>query len=171
MLNLEHQFALHLSHCPQVRPVGALAQGSHSIITPPSPEPSSHPLLPSPAVGRDPDYQHLRHQYWRGLRASSQRCCVAMTHRVLNNTAGRDWISVPVFFNPTADARIPDGCVPNEVLAQAHINVVSDVKEHQLLQDPVYGVSAFNGLASHAYVFERWYAVSEDEEVRRGTFG
>ncbi|RUP52000.1 hypothetical protein BC936DRAFT_143734 [Jimgerdemannia flammicorona] len=98
----------------------------------------------------------------------TQRCYVATTHRVLNNAAGRDRISVPVFFNPAVDARMPDVRVPDDILALAPARVISDVKEHQLLQDSIYGVNAFKGLSrSHVNVFERWYVVSEEGTVRR----
>lgn len=98
----------------------------------------------------------------------THRCYVATTHRVLNNTSGRERISVPVFYNPAVDAYVPDVPVPETVLTQAPRYVVSDVKEHQLLQDPVYGVSAFKGLSrSHVNVFEKWYEIGEDGKVRR----
>lgn len=36
----------------------------------------------------------------------------ATVHRVLNNTSGRDRFSIPFFFDPSLDARIPS-CIPN----------------------------------------------------------
>ncbi|RUS32702.1 hypothetical protein BC938DRAFT_474551 [Jimgerdemannia flammicorona] len=89
-----------------------------------------------------------------------QCCYVATTHRILNNTTGRDRISIPIFFNPATDAQIPHVRIPNYILRQVPANV--------LLQDPIYGISAFKGLArSHMNEFERWYATGEDGIVKR----
>ncbi|KAK9709435.1 hypothetical protein K7432_009044 [Basidiobolus ranarum] len=88
----------------------------------------------------------------------TQRCYVATTHRVLNNRSGKDRFSVPFFFNPSLDATVPDIIVPEDILAESSKTYISDVKQHQLLQDPAYGVNAFGGLCrSHPSVVARHY--------------
>ncbi|KAK9704138.1 hypothetical protein K7432_010348 [Basidiobolus ranarum] len=88
----------------------------------------------------------------------TQRCFIATTHRVLNNRSGKDRYSVPFFFNPSLSARVPDIVVPEDILAESSRTYVSDVKQHQLLQDPAYGINALGGLCrSHRAVVERHY--------------
>ncbi|RUP49277.1 hypothetical protein BC936DRAFT_142900 [Jimgerdemannia flammicorona] len=103
---------------------------------------------------------------WIAFERLIQCCYVTTTHRILNNTTGRDRISIPIFFNPATDAQIPHVRIPNYILRQVPANV-----EDQLLQDPIYGISAFKGLArSHMNEFERWYATGEDGIVKRREF-
>ncbi|OZJ03339.1 hypothetical protein BZG36_04216, partial [Bifiguratus adelaidae] len=74
---------------------------------------------------------------------ATQRCFKATTHRVLNNSSGKDRISVPVFFNPAVNAKIPFINVSDEIKRLTPQNVISDIQEGQLLQKEVYGENAF----------------------------
>ncbi|KAG2183780.1 hypothetical protein INT43_006791 [Umbelopsis isabellina] len=88
----------------------------------------------------------------------TQKTYTATVHRVLNNTSGKDRISLPVFCNPNVATQVPVLDIPEHLLAQRPKDVQSDVKTEQLLQYPVYGESAFRGLSrSHPMVANKWY--------------
>ncbi|KAL0080677.1 2OG-Fe(II) oxygenase [Phycomyces blakesleeanus] len=88
------------------------------------------------------------------LERLTRKTFVATTHRVLTLTStDQDRFSFPLFLAPALETRIPQLDVP-----LAAKNVVSDVKEEQLLQDEVYGVNELNSYCrSHTKVAQKWY--------------
>ncbi|CDS11971.1 hypothetical protein LRAMOSA04167 [Lichtheimia ramosa] len=83
---------------------------------------------------------------------------VATTHRV--KVSDKHRYSLPLFLGPRLDARIPELVDDGEPAQE-----VTDVKQDQLLQDPIYGVNQINGyLRSHKRVAARWYHYDEQAQ-------
>lgn len=83
---------------------------------------------------------------------------VATTHRV--KVSDKHRYSLPLFLGPRLDARIPELVDDGEPTKE-----VTDVKQDQLLQDPIYGVNQINGyLRSHKRVAARWYHYDEQTQ-------
>lgn len=88
------------------------------------------------------------------LEYATQGYLTATNHRVVSPQAPDHRISVPFFFNPALDARLPVIELPAELAAQAH-GVTRDPA------NPIHGVYGENALKSrlraHPDVAERWH--------------
>ncbi|KAG0315661.1 hypothetical protein BGZ99_007324 [Dissophora globulifera] len=98
----------------------------------------------------------------------------ATVHRVLNNTSGRDRFSIPFFFDPTLDARLPYS-IPN-LVQNARLDFTSDAVKGTIDdEDLVHGLgiaslkSSEDGWSNGTHIFEtvnrchpevytRWYS-------------
>lgn len=88
---------------------------------------------------------------------------VATTHRVVNKVTDNyvDRYSIPLFLAPALEAKIPQIDIPSTEKRQ----IVSDVKQEQLLQDEIYGVNELLGyLRSHKETANTWYYHDEKEK-------
>ncbi|GAM21955.1 hypothetical protein SAMD00019534_051300, partial [Acytostelium subglobosum LB1] len=93
----------------------------------------------------------------------TQQVYVATTHRVLNNTSGRDRISTPFFLCPSLMSKIEVIPLSDQILSQRR-KVVTDVKDHQLLQQSMYGINQYNGMKrSFVKTWEKYYKELEDK--------
>lgn len=78
----------------------------------------------------------------------------ATVHRVLPTEPGQDRISIPFFFNPALNARLPEVELPAELAADAR-GVTQDERD---ALHAVYGENAFlSRLRSHPNVAEKFY--------------
>lgn len=94
----------------------------------------------------------------------TKRVFVATTHRVVNkNTVNHeDRYSIPLFLAPALETRIPQIDINSQVTKR---NVISDVKQEQLLQDELYGVNELSSfLRSHKITADNWYYLDEKEK-------
>ncbi|KAI8647552.1 hypothetical protein BD408DRAFT_408121 [Parasitella parasitica] len=93
----------------------------------------------------------------------TKQAFVATTHRVINKPSANftDRYSIPLFLAPALETKIPQIDMPTA----AERNVVSDVKQDQLLQDEIYGVNELLGyLRSHKATADKWYYFDEQEK-------
>jgi isopenicillin N synthase-like dioxygenase len=78
----------------------------------------------------------------------------ATVHRVLPTGPGEDRISIPFFYNPALDARLPEVLLPAALAAEAR-GVTQDERD---ALHAVYGENAFaSRLRSHPNVAEKYY--------------
>jgi isopenicillin N synthase-like dioxygenase len=87
---------------------------------------------------------------------------VATTHRVVNkNVEGyKDRYSIPLFLAPSLETKIPQ----IDVVSSSK-EVVSDVKQDQLLQHEIYGINELYGyLRSHKVTADTWYHFDEQNK-------
>ncbi|KAG2200060.1 hypothetical protein INT47_007705 [Mucor saturninus] len=87
---------------------------------------------------------------------------VATTHRVVNKPSKNhtDRFSIPLFLSPALETKIPQIDLPTVTKK----NVVSDVKQDQLLQDEIYGVNELLGyLRSHKVTADTWYYFNDEQ--------
>lgn len=88
---------------------------------------------------------------------------VATTHRVVNKTTANhvDRYSIPLFLAPALETKIPQ----IDISTVEKKNIVSDVKQDQLLQDEIYGVNELLGyLRSHKTTANAWYYFDEEQK-------
>ncbi|GAA5799287.1 hypothetical protein HPULCUR_004697 [Helicostylum pulchrum] len=97
------------------------------------------------------------------LERLTRQTFVATTHRVINKSLENyaDRFSIPLFLSPSLETKIPQIDL-NTVTKR---NIVSDVKQDQLLQDEIYGVNELGGfIRSHKETADTWYYLNEEQK-------
>lgn len=98
------------------------------------------------------------------LERLTNQTFVATTHRVVNKALANyeDRFSIPVFISPALETKIPQ---INLTKATKKREIISDVKQDQLLQDEIYGVNELNGfIRSHKETRDAWYYFNEEQK-------
>lgn len=88
---------------------------------------------------------------------------MATTHRVVNKPSSNctDRFSIPLFLAPALETKVPQ----IDINSATKKNIVSDVKQDQLLQDEIYGVNELLGyLRSHKVTANKWYYYDDEQK-------